>query len=1408
MASPSLTAAAAITAFGAGTLPAGSIIADTARTIAANIDALLPLANSGLLTGIALRNGGRPTMVVTPAQATADAAVLALVTSPYVMTQRLTAAQAAGPTLSAGFEGFGVWDTAANIAANLADIEALWRTGTLNAVRLEDSTPPPNFALSAAQVAANIDALRLIGSPFAITLTDAGTPKITLPVWADSEANYSQVIANIASPFTLEINGVMRPTRVAGIIAGINRSGNFETSVPANPIAPFGTTSTALLPANLTVQDYQGKISSFIESLQLAAAAGKLTAILMRDAGVQVLSLTPAQLTASAQAVALFSPNVQLSQIITATQAASPTLDSRFFNFTVQDSVANILANIPAIDALMRAGQLAKLRFTEATPNLQLTAAQLGQAALVLGQAYEDAQSIQLTDLGTPTITIAAAVLANSNVRSNVLNLIAGPFKLVVTGAISAGTAATIVSENNRVLASLDVGGVRIADSGANIGTNIAALTTMGAKVAAIDLLNTGVASLGISIGTATANAATLARITSPYVNATPTATPVTLTAAQLLAQLATLEASARAGTLGTVTLSDAGVPALGMTTAQLVANMEALVKIAGSYTITLSDTGDWNFQAWQMSSGAANVLNHTTPIGSPTLAISGAINAATATVIAQNAGAGSTISPKLQIRDFASNVATNIAGIQTLAAAGFLGGITLIDNGGVGRVILTAAQAAAAPDALAAITSPHALVLSVTAAQALTATVPSGDFDSLHVNDTLANIAANLAGLEKLAANGTITGITYTGTVLNLPAAQVGAHAELLLRLGTGYTINLTDGGTPTIALQEWQLAGNIATLLNRIASPYTLAIDGPIRAQRASTLVAAGATIYTKLVPNSLQIRDYPTSFRGRMDDLLTLVTAGKIASIDTRGGQPPFSLNDGDPTTYAALLARINTPYTLSQYITVAQIAGASLAAPFQSFTVYDSVANILAGLSQVQALAAAGTLGRLQFSDAAPRITTTAATLMSGLDAFAQQDSGGYPVVLTDAGTPTLTVPAHLLGDWYIRNDVLDAIATPWSLQVSGTVTAATAAAVAAEDNNVKSHLAGTMAVADYSFNIQPFLDHLQVMQDAGRIATLDLLDGAVPTFTLTSAQASQDNATLSLIQQAYVIKTESGGTARATLAQFGQLALTGFDASWSIDLRDRPFTPANVSFVRDGTSNTLQIAENGTPLGTAGLVPASGTAYDSTSFYMEDDGTGGTLIKASAAPIAVTDTTTSTSFVTGGAFYSGAVGYLQRQFINPTGDSVNVAANIPNVFLHGGGVVGGNALQVLSGNNVLDGGTGSNFLVGGTGSGPGQTDTFFLDGRGGGVSWGTVVNFHQGDAVTFWGWKDGTTNFDWFASAGASGFEGATIHARLNGGAGAYDASITFAHIDLATAKNFTMLTGDSGGNKYAYFLFS
>ena len=424
-----------------------------------------------------------------------------------------------------------------------------------------------------------------------------------------------------------------------------------------------------------------------------------------------------------------------------------------------------------------------------------------------------------------------------------------------------------------------------------------------------------------------------------------------------------------------------------------------------------------------------------------------------------------------------------------------------------------------------------------------------------------------------------------------------------------------------------------------------------------------------------------------------------------------------------------------------------------------------------------------------------------SITAALETWAAQDVRAYPITLAGE-SPVLSIPGDVLGSATFRANIIEGIANPnWSLVATGRLTAGAAAAIVAEGGATLRNLSAGVTVGATGREILTNLDYLTALAKLGRLAAIDMLDTGPLALAVSDAQARDNAAALSKINQSYLLTTPSLTIAAETLQSLSSVTFGNFGAGSAIGIRDLPFAPAGMSFSYSG--NSLAVLRNGVALGTASVTPSSGASYSAGSFYLAPDGNGATLLKASAAPIAVTDTRMSTSTVVGGEFYAGAVGYLQRQFINPTGNPVTVAAGIPNVFLHGGGAVGGNALQVHSGQNVIDGGIGSNFLVGGTD--PAGADTFFLDARGGGASWGTVVNFHAGDAVTFWGWKEGITTFDWFADGGAPGYSGATIHARLNGGGGAYDASITFAGIDLATAQSFAFLTGTTGGaNTYAY----
>lgn len=147
-----------------------------------------------------------------------------------------------------------------------------------------------------------------------------------------------------------------------------------------------------------------------------------------------------------------------------------------------------------------------------------------------------------------------------------------------------------------------------------------------------------------------------------------------------------------------------------------------------------------------------------------------------------------------------------------------------------------------------------------------------------------------------------------------------------------------------------------------------------------------------------------------------------------------------------------------------------------------------------------------------------------------------------------------------------------------------------------------------------------------------------------------------------------------------------------------------------------------------------------------------------------------------NFMLTGTAYVGPVTYLERQLLG-SGNTEVLAGTIRNDFFN---LLGGDdAANAGNGNDVLDGGTGSNFLTGGTGN-----DVFFLDGRGGTITWSTITDWGPGEQLSVWGWKPGISKATWIDKAGAAGFEGITMHGDLDAD-GTIDTSVTWSGMTRA-----------------------
>lgn len=275
-----LTAAAAIAAFNSNSLPAGTTIFDSAFHVANTADALQAIvtANPALITSILFNNPDRPALPVTVAQLAADAGLGPLINSPASFTQRVTAAAASTTILAAGFTSISVVDSAANIQANIAGIQTLYSQGWLGPIFYTDSGTP-TISLPAASVAANIAALSRIGG-INIVLTDPGTPTLTLPSWATFLGAFSNVVALISTPFNLAFASAIRSFVITNIEDQAGRVTNFTIRGQAtDPITPLGVIYSGYLPSGLNVFDNPLYPAVFLESLQIAAVAGKLNSV-------------------------------------------------------------------------------------------------------------------------------------------------------------------------------------------------------------------------------------------------------------------------------------------------------------------------------------------------------------------------------------------------------------------------------------------------------------------------------------------------------------------------------------------------------------------------------------------------------------------------------------------------------------------------------------------------------------------------------------------------------------------------------------------------------------------------------------------------------------------------------------------------------------------------------------------------------------------------------------------------------------------------------------------------------------------------------------------------------------------------------------------------------------------------
>jgi hypothetical protein len=479
--------------------------------------------------------------------------------------------------------------------------------------------------------------------------------------------------------------------------------------------------------------------------------------------------------------------------------------------------------------------------------------------------------------------------------------------------------------------------------------------------------------------GVLAANAATVAAASHV------TSITVSDTAANVLANIASLETLATGTVLSSIVLTDSTTPTLALTAAQFAADTAAFGKIGSAYNLTVSAVtagnastvaGNTHVTSISVSDTAANVVANLTglqtlatgtkllsialtDVSTPTLALTAVQCAADITALNKI-----TSSYNLAITDTAANVVANIAALQTLAAAGKLTSIVLT-GASTPTLLLTSAQYSADGTALSKITSAYNLSISgVTAANAATV-AGAAHVTSITVSDTAANVVTNIAALQTLA----------TGTKLS--------------------SIALTDGSTPTLSLTAAQYSAD-GSALGKISSAYNLSISGVTVSNAASI---AGAAHVTKVA-----VSDSAANVNANLDTLQTLAAAGKIGSITlTDGTKPTLTITAAQQTKDATVLSEIASAYNL--VVTGGGVSAATAATATSPVAVSDTAANVVTYLSKLQSQAVAGRIISIAFTDSAAPTLTLTKTQLTGDATVLSKITSVYALTLTGGGTIT-------------------------------------------------------------------------------------------------------------------------------------------------------------------------------------------------------------------------------------------------------------------------------------------------------------------------------------------------------------------------------------------------------------------
>jgi hypothetical protein len=1132
--------------------------------------------------------------------------------------------------------------------------------GALQALRLH-TTRSVDIVDTTDHIQKNLDALIKLGaSVHTLAASDGSTLTVNasqfkaggtlLGKWAATSGNtVSLTGATAASAITIAANASLswvRSIQVSDTSQNIQKNidaleGLSGSDGPITSIIQTGTTAPITLTATQLANDGDAlsKIRNGTYSLAITGASVSQTLSYSADSHIRAVSIRDSTSAVAGNLDQLQALGLKVKSITTTdttaldVQASQVRTDALVLGKVVSSYHLHVLnAAASQLSGLARNTKVL-------TVGLVDTAANLAGNWKLLNKLEGSLDSVEVTD-GNP-VTISADQFATSATLLAKFDLAPTDYQLAITG-VSAGAASELASQSTRI-ASID-----IADTGANVGANLADLQglldagtlhtiTLARGSSQIALSGDDLASYGAVLGTIQGGSYALsvsglsasAAQTLLGSNAHVASVSVTDSAADIGSQFGSLAAMGKR--LSSINQTDGGSP-IALTMGDYAHASPVLTKIQGGYALTVSGVSaakvttvaaDSHVNSLSVTDTAAalgshwsNLLNAQPVISAigqsddapVSLGIAGYQSASSAGLLAKlgqgislavsgvSVAQAATVAAdplvgRLDVSDVSSNVAAHLGDLAALQSDGKLGSIT--QQGAPGPFRVTAGQLGGLTDTLALIKGGNYSldVTQVAAADAQALASGNRHVSSLSVADSSSGIVDNLAGLGTLGARLVRIDQSDSGIALALTPALLSADAPILDKITGGYTADISGANASNAAA--------IAT--NPHVVSISLSDTGAQIAAHWDALSSIGGKLIGKAITqtdsSALALSADQVGSGGALLDQLSnpyqldirQASASQAAALAASDLAP--SITGIRVTDTAAAVGAQFDALALNGKVSAIQITGDTPVVPLRlsaaQYSTDSAVLSIINGSHYPLAIsqaAAADAAGIAANTDVQSLTVSDSSSAISAQLATLAGLSKLQRVSLTDAGATIALSQTALLAS----ADLLDKIGSAYDLSVS-------AATMDYLDTVSATAHVVSIAIADTSANVAAGFDTLTSL--GSTIGQITLSDPATP-MALSEAQWQAGGTVLASIQGGYQLALGDVQAADAATAGADDAVQTievsdtadNLSCSWDSLVALHAASPTKLAAITVSDNNALVLSADQQSAG-AGLLQA-------------------------------------------------------------------------------------------------------------------------------------------------------------------------------------------------------------------------